>query len=382
MPRSLASVFGAVLSAMLLLIAAGCPNSGGSGGGGGGSGSETGGRKFISMGTAPVGGAFYPVGTAIGEVLNDHADDRWKVTAKATKGTQENIRRLDSGDLQLALANSSITYYAVRGEEGFEKKFPMQTVMTLAPNVGHFISLQGSGIEKITELKGKRVGIGPAGAGFEYFVRPLLAGHGVSFDDFTPLYNTQNGLVDMLGDGSADAVFLGGAMPQPSITQACSSLDVFFIPFDDAARQKLIDEYSFFNPITVPAGTYSALQQDFVGLNVGSMHLITAASVDEELVYGITKTLYDNREDVVKRHGVGKAINEKNAARLTGTEFHPGAIKFYKEIGIWHEASDGAGESPAAAAPASPDDSEAADLSADAAPATAPQSAAPNTIGD
>ena len=332
-----------VLIAGFSLLLSGCSTSGGGGANTGGTGGE---RQFISMGTAPAGGgAFYPVGTALGEVLNNHSDGKWKVTAKATKGTQENIRRLDSGDLQLALANSSITFHAVRGEEGFEKKFPIRAVMTLAPNVGHFVTLQGSGIEKIADLKGKRVGIGPAGAGFEYFIRPLLAAHGVTFDDFTPLYNTQSGLVDMLGDGSADVVFLGGAMPQPAIVQACSSLDVIFIPFDKAARQKLIDEYSFFNPITVPAGTYSSLVEDFAGLNVGSMHLVTTADADETLIHDITKTLWENREEIAKKHGAGKAINEKNAARYTGTDFHPGAIKFYEEIGIWEEP----GQAPAEA---------------------------------
>ena len=311
----------------------GCP-----GGGDGGSGSD---RAFLSMGTAPVGGAFYPVGTALGEVLNNHGDGQWKVTAKATKGTQENIRRLDKGDLQLALANSSITFHATRGIEGFEKQFPVQTVMTLAPNVGHFITLESSGVETIADLKGHRVGIGPSGAGFEYFLRPLLRAHGVDLDeDITAVYNNQSGLVDNLGDGSAKAVFLGGAMPQPSITQACSSLNVKFIPFDEDARQQLIDEYSFFSPITVPAGTYSRLTEDFAGLNVGSMHLVAAARADPELIKQITMTLWENREEVAKRHGVGKAINEKNAARYTGTDFHPGAIAAYQDptIDIWPKA--------------------------------------------
>ena len=79
-------------------------------------------RQFLSMGTAPVGGAFPVVGGAIAEVLNEHQGSiDWKVQAKGTKGSQENIRRLASGDLQLALSNAAITYFAVRGEAGWEK---------------------------------------------------------------------------------------------------------------------------------------------------------------------------------------------------------------------------------------------------------------------
>ncbi len=73
----------------------------------------------------------------------------------------------------------------------------------------------------------------------------------------------------------------------------------------------------------------------FEGLDVGSMHLITGAEVDEELVYQITRTIYENRTAVVERHAAGRAINPDNVIRDTGTEFHPGAIRYYKEIGIW-----------------------------------------------
>jgi len=124
-------------------------------------------------------------------------------------------------------------------------------------------------------------------------------------------------------------------MPHPSIIQACSSLNIVFIPFDPQAREALIQEYSFFNPITVPASAYSDLNEDFAGLNVGSIHLIVSASAEQELVYKITKTLWEHREDVVKKHKAGKAINEENVARSTGTDFHPGAIRFYEEIQIW-----------------------------------------------
>ena len=139
------------------------------------------------------------------------------------------------------------------------------------------------------------------------------------------------------GDGSAAATFLGGAIPTASISQAASSLDVHFIPLDPAARQSLIETYPFFNPATIPAGTYRNQDQDIESLNVGAMHLIAAVNADEELVYQVTKTLYENRESVVEKHAAGRAINAENVVRDTGTEFHPGAIRYYREIGIWPE---------------------------------------------
>ena len=303
-------------------------------------------RRFLSVGTAPPGGAFFVVGGAIAQVVSNHTDDlNWEVSAEATKGTQENIRRLAKGELEFALANAAISYFAVRGEGAWKGEQPIRVVMTLAPNVALFITSQSSGVKKISDLKGKRAVVGPAGAGFEYFLEPILAAHGVTYQDFTPLHNTQAGAVDMLADGSAAAAFLGGAVPTASITRASASQNIFFIPFDDAAKQSLFENYPFFNAVIIPSGTYRGQDEPFHGMNVGAMHLITAANIEEETVYQFTKTLYEQRAEVVKIHPAGKAINPKNIVKDTGTPFHPGAIRYFKEIGIWQNEDSTPSES-------------------------------------
>ena len=305
-------------------------------GGGGESGDDAPSRVFLSVGTAPPGGTFFVVGSALAEVLNEFgADFGWSTTAEATSGSQENIRRLDSGEIDFAMSNAAITYFAAQGGEGWDKAYPMRTVMTLAPNLALFITPEGSGVETIADLRGNRVGVGPAGAGFEYFVGPLLGAHGITYDDFTPLNATQSGAVDLIADGSAAAVFVGGAVPNPAITQASASQDIHFVPFDDDAKQQLIDEYLFFRPATIPPNTYRGQTEPFEGLDVGSMHLIASASASDDLVYNVTKTLYEQRDSVVEKHAAGRAINPNNVVRDTGTDFHAGAIRFYQEIGIW-----------------------------------------------
>ncbi|MCP4654000.1 MAG: TAXI family TRAP transporter solute-binding subunit [bacterium] len=295
-------------------------------------------RRYLSIGTAPVGGAFFVVGGALAEVANQFGgEDGWEVTAEATKGSRENIRRLSRGELDFALSNAAISYFAVRGESGWDRAHEVRAVMTLAPNVALFVTPQDSGIETIPDLRGRRVVVGPAGAGFEMFVEPLLTAHGVSYDDFTPLHNTQAAAVDMLSDGSAEAAFLGGAVPTASLVRASSSFAVRFVPFAAAAKAEALARYPFFAPATIPAGTYRGQSEDFAGLNVGSMHLITAAGADEELVYAFTKTIYENRAGVVERHAAGRAIQPQIVVRDTGTSFHPGAVRYYREIGIWPE---------------------------------------------
>ncbi|MCE2402271.1 TAXI family TRAP transporter solute-binding subunit [Candidatus Poribacteria bacterium] len=298
-------------------------------------------RRFISIGTGTLGGAFYTIGGAIADVVSRNITDKnWEVTAEGTKGTQENIRLLVRKDatLEFALANAAISYFAVRGEGAWQTEQPIRAVMTLAPNVALFVTPKSSGIRTMADLKGKRVVVGPAGAGFEYFLGPILAEHGVTYDDFTPLNDIYSAAVNLLADRSAAAAFIGGAVPTPAVEQASATQDILFIPFDETAKQALVDKYPFFNSMTIPASAYkNVLTEPFDTMNVGSMHLITSENADEDTVYHFTKTLYTHRAEVVKAHKAGKAINEKNAVKDVGTPFHPGAIRFYKEIGIWSE---------------------------------------------
>ena len=318
-----------VLSAVLCVAVAAC-------GGGDEAGNDAPARQFLSMGTAPPGGAFFVVGSALAEVVNETGGGfGYSVTAEATSGSQENIRRLASGELDFALSNAAITFFAMRGSEGWDRAYPVRSVMTLAPNVALFVTQASSGITTLDDLRDRRVTVGPAGAGFEYFVEPLLEAHGVTYDDFSPLNATQQAAVDMLTDGSADATFLGGAVPTASITQAAASMELTFIPFGDDEKQGLIDEYLFFRPATIPAETYRGQTEPFDGLDVGSMHVITSADAPDDLVYNVTRLLYENRALVVEKHAAGRAINPNNVVRDTGTEFHPGAIRFYEETGLW-----------------------------------------------
>ena len=318
---------------MILLVVTSWSCGGSDGNGAVDSGPAT---QFLSVGTAPPGGAFFVVGSALAEVINESSGELgYSVTAEATSGSQENIRRLASGELDFALSNAAITYFAVRGSEGWDRAYQVRSVMTLAPNVALFITQNDSGISTLEDLQGHRVTVGPAGAGFEYFVEPILAAHGITYDDFSPLNATQQAAVDMLTDGSAEATFLGGAVPTASITQAAASMEITFIPFGDNEKQRLIDDYLFFRPATIPADTYRGQAEPFEGLDVGSMHFITSADTPEDLVYFVTQVLYTNRELVIEKHAAGRAINPNNVIRDTGTEFHPGAIRFYREIGIW-----------------------------------------------
>lgn len=323
--------------------------------------------QFLSIGTAPVGGTFPVVGGAMAEVLNQHAGENdWKAQIKGSKGSQANIRRLAKGQFELGMSNSAISYFAYRGESSWqsEGEYAVRAVCTLGPLVAQFITKADSGIESIAELKGKRVVIGPAGAGFEMFVRPILEEHGVPWDSFTPLFQPQGVAVDLLGDGQADVIFLGGAVPHPMVSRAMTTYEVRFLPYDDAAKAALVEKFPFFQAQTIPVETrgrptYPGMTEPFAAMNVGSMQLVTHEDVDEELIYQVTRTLYEAQNDppveggepqkaFSQKHPVGNALNPKNAARFTGIPFHAGAVRFYASR---PEIADGLWEPPSATPP-------------------------------
>ncbi|MFV1966418.1 MAG: TAXI family TRAP transporter solute-binding subunit [Pirellulaceae bacterium] len=320
---------------------AGCQDGGGGGRGGGGTrpGDASAASQFVSVGTAPLGGTFYNVGAAIADALNSARDvGGWrKATAEATGGSLENLRRLEKGEIELGMANSSITYFAVRGTEGFDKKYEVKSVMTLFPLIAMFVTRTGSGMETIQDLKGKRIAVGPEGAGFEYFVRPILREHGLSYDDFEDVYAGMQTSVGYLQDESIAATFLGGGMVSPAITSAAATMNIRLVPYGDKERISIAEKYPSFHEVTVPAGTYKGQDTAFAGLNVGSAHLLVRVDANEEFVYRVTKVIYEARERIAETHAAAKAIHAKNVVRDTGTDFHPGAVRYYKEIGIWPE---------------------------------------------
>jgi len=238
--------------------------------------------------------------------------------------------------------------------------------------------------------------MGPAGAGFEMFVTPILKAHGVEKGTFTSLNAPQGVAVDMLSDGAADAAFLGGALPAQSIIQAARSFNAYVIPFDPNARAHLVRDYPFFKPIPhalvksrykevlnyeledsinkmselealafvkdqalmvggVEDMELSELRSTLVGavfgwLNVGSMQVVTHEDVDKELVKSLLQVLWENRVELAEKHPALSFLQIKSVALpngwrrvvqgaplYTGIEFHPGAIEFYEthpEIGF------------------------------------------------
>ena len=114
-------------------------------------------------------------------------------------------------------------------------------------------------------------------------------------------------------------------------------MEILLVPYGQQERADLIAKYPSFGPVTIPADTYKGQTEPFEGLNVGNAHLVVRTDADEDFVYNVTKIIYEAREKIAETHAAGKAINAGNVVKNVGTDFHPGAIRYYQEIGIWAE---------------------------------------------
>jgi TRAP transporter TAXI family solute receptor len=325
------------LLAGLTLGLSGCNSSGDSAGGGGNS---SGGKQFITVGTATQGGVYSLVGNAIANTVEaEKGGLNWSVTAQGSKGTQENIRKLSAGEIEFGMSNAAIAYFASRGEGSWDKKQEIRSVATLAPNICVFVTTEKANIKTMADLKGKRVVLGPPGAGFEAFLGPILKAHGLTYDDVEVKNAGFLAASELLADGGADAAFMGGVPPNGVVKGLCQSQDVVFVKMNDNLYDTLKD-LPFYAPATVKAGVYSDLAEDLGTVNCGNMQLITHADVDEEVVYNFTKLLFENAKKIADQHPAGNAIKPGNVVKQVGVPFHPGAIKYYKEKGFWPEDAE------------------------------------------
>ena len=173
----------------------------------------------IKIASSPVGGAYYPMGNAILQVLGTQLPGLI-ATNEATSGSAQHLRMLDGGEIHFGLANASVTLPAIAGSEPFERPFPVRAVISIHANVNLFVALEDSGLSQFSDFVGRRVAIGPAGDGWDIYTRPILAAHGVSYANIRPVYEGQSNSMAMLTDRLVDVVQLAGSVPHAPILAA------------------------------------------------------------------------------------------------------------------------------------------------------------------
>ena len=308
-----------LLSVMLVTIIALVAGCGGDGG-----------KKFLNIATGGTAGTYYPIGGAMSEILNNEIKGM-NASAQSTGATVANINMLKEGQVDLAIVQNDITYYAANGTEMFEGKKVenIKGIATLYPETCQIVTLDGKGIKTIADLKGKRVAVGAMGSGAEANARQILAAYGITYDDIDEQFLSFSEAASALKDGNVDAAFLTAGYPTAAVQDIASQNKVRLLPVEAAKADALIAKYPFYTKVTIPAGTYG-MTEPVEAISVMAM-LVCSDKVDDALGYEVTKALFTHLDRIQAAHAAAKAITKDGATKGMPIPMNAGAEKFFKE---------------------------------------------------
>lgn len=293
--------------------------------------------EFISFGTGSPAGTYYFLGAGFASLINNNVPGA-RVAAESTAASTENARLLIRGEMEMGLACMG-TLNDLKSQGMDIDKVRLIAVGHTSDT--HWIVRKESPIRSIADFKGKVIGVGPAGSATLniYSKKHLETGWGLTFDDFTPKYLSFSEVTRGLRDNTIDAGLIAAGAPLASVMELARDIPIRLIEVEPEALKRLRDAYTNVVPLTIPAGTYDGIDEDVHTYTLPQMWLCRT-DLDDDLVYRIIKAVYDNEEEKNAIHPLARLYTVKNAFRgAPGVPvgFHPGAIKYFKEKGIWAE---------------------------------------------
>lgn len=338
--RSFKRFLGLALASILILSVAGCSNKPVSGSS---SGSPTSApnasapvasneKVTIRIGGGPSSGANYTTFAGIGNLISqDHPN--YLINTEISTGSQENIRMIQNGTVQFGVAMSDVEEAAFKGTREFEGT-PVEIchVMGGYSTMLHMIVSKDSDIDSIADLKGKKLAVSK-GAMAQYYMPILLEAYGLTKDDVQITEIALQDICDAVNDGNADfGVHITPYTSSP-IADLAATKGIKLLSIDQEHIDKIISKYPYFFECTIPGGTYTGVDEDTVVIGTRN-NLICAKSVDDEIVYNFVKSIIEHEADLPDVHPMASNFNKENAVDNVLIDIHPGAVKYYQEIGL------------------------------------------------
>lgn len=287
---------------------------------------------FFSIGSCPVGCTAYTWSAGIADVINKNIDGV-EATAEETKGYVANIKLLQDKEIEASMATTLSSYEAYAATGPYEGGEPGKILswMAIAPVGMHVIALEGGPVNSLEDLKGKRVGMGQPGGVSMLDANVLM--EMVAGEDFEAFRVRLGDMVDMLSDGNIDAALWNGSFPLPPVIKLSAQRDVKLIPISDEFYANISAKYPPYFRLSIPGGTYEDVAADTptYGLANG---LVISADVSEERVYEMTKAIFESLGDLAGVHPAFGRVTKETVLNGFGAPLHPGALKYYREIGV------------------------------------------------
>ncbi|WP_417768925.1 TAXI family TRAP transporter solute-binding subunit [Stappia sp.] len=305
--------------------------------------------KFFTIGTGGTAATYYPVGGVIANAISNPPGSRpceeggscgvpgLIASAVSSRGSVDNLNAISSGLRNSGFAQSDVAYWAFTGTGTMDGQAPadkLRAIAALFPEHIHLVALADSGIDSVADLKGKRVSLDEPGSGTYVDANLILESAGLGVSDINAEALKPDAAGDALRNGQIDAFFFVGGYPTGAIVELASAVKIKLVPIKGDGADALIGKYGFFSSSDIPEGAYEGVPATTT-VAVGAQW-ITSADESEELVYGITKALWnDNTRKLLDTgHAKGKAITKETALNGIGIPLHPGAEKFYREAGL------------------------------------------------
>lgn len=279
------------------------------------------------IGTASMGGAFYPVGQAVSNLVNEYADG-YTMVPIVTQGGTQNPRLVANGEVEIAIGNANTSFFAYEGTGPYKNALNIRSVGPLHSSVLHIVTLAESEIQSVADLKGKRVAVGPAGGGTLNLLRDVLEAFELSFDDISPSFLSYTDGFSQLTDGNVDASVALAGYPTAAVLQASVTDDIVFVDIDMDKLDAITDEFAYYNTINVPADAYST-EKPVTTLGTRNI-LITSADANENKIYELTKAIYGNLEQFADQNVNARQISLEDADGIA-LPMHRGAKRFFDE---------------------------------------------------
>jgi TRAP transporter TAXI family solute receptor len=296
-------------------------------------------KNYLAVVTGSTGGTYYPVGTILAALWNEKlAHLGVAASAQSSGGTTENLNMIRTGEAEMAIAMTNLTWFNYSGTETFAGKpnTDLRIITGLWPDVTQFVVTKASKIDTLQDIRGRRFCTGAMGSGTEYSSRAILRiVGGLADKDYRAEHLGYFESSAAMQNGQLDGFNSEGGVPTSAVSEIfASQTSVKLLEFSDGDYAKLAQEVPFYVQYVIPANTYKGQTQDVKTLGV-KCALICSSKLSDELVYNLVKTMYDNVARLQSSHKAMEYVTLERAVQgLPPVPLHPGAVKFYREKGI------------------------------------------------